>query len=138
MSDRGSPVASFPCSELVYRAIRKQWIDKQTSDLKFEAFLRRPKELGGDADGLSVSPASTCSIEEARRVIKSVALASLHVGRTRNLGLDVQPDRENPKHAFLTGLPHPEDDPREAERLAGELGRMAREVGRQGEEGVPV
>ena len=58
MSDPGSPIASFPCSEIVYRAIRKQWIDKQTSELKFEAFLRRPKELGGDADGLSADLAS--------------------------------------------------------------------------------
>jgi len=51
-------------------------------------------------------------------------VASLHVGRVRNLGLDVIPDEAH--HANIVGLPHPAEKPAEAEHLALQLQRQAR------------
>jgi hypothetical protein len=51
---------------------------------------------------------STC----ARK--RTVGVASLEVGRVREIGLDVKQD--SPNHANIVGLPHREDDLAEAER----------------------
>ncbi|MBI3469570.1 MAG: hypothetical protein HY000_41745 [Planctomycetes bacterium] len=51
-------------------------------------------------------------------------MLSLHVGRLRDIGLDVVPDE--PQHANITNLPYPQDDPVTAERLAGLIARQAR------------
>jgi hypothetical protein len=88
--------------------------------------MRRPKGKGDD-DGLSVFIAEQCSPDQCRRRFhKCYGLATLHVGRVRDIGLEVQPD--SPDHASITGLPFPEDDPLEAERLAGLLAKQARLV----------
>lgn len=114
------------CNAIVYRALlRKNWIDKNTGRIQSAAFFRRPKDTGNDLDGLSVSIAAACSIEDARGGFTSCyGIATLHVGRVRDIGLDVQPD--SPIHANITGLPCKEDNLIEAERLAGLLARQAR------------
>jgi hypothetical protein len=53
-------------------------------------------------------------------------VVSLHVGRVRDLGLDVVVD-EAP-HANITGLPRQTDDVLRAERLASQLAKQARLV----------
>jgi hypothetical protein len=128
------PEASpLPCSAIVYRALlRKKWVDKNTGRIMAAAFLRRPESTGNDLDGVSVSPAETCSVEDVRNAFNECfGVVSLHVGRVRDMGLDVAPDTL--VHANITGLPAPDNDPVEAERLAGLLARQARIVWKTGD-----
>lgn len=112
------------CSEIIYRAMRsKSWLRLDTREVLPAAFIRRPRPK--DADGVSVSPASICSIEETRNKLnKCYGVVSLHVGRVRDIGLDVQ--QNGPDHASIVDIPYQEDDPLEAERLAGLLARQSR------------
>jgi hypothetical protein len=112
---------SLPCAEIVYRALlRKQWIDEDTGTIKADAYFLRSHE-----SGLSVNLASVRSPEQcAAKFKKCHGIASLHVGRVRDLGLDVEQD--SPDHANITGLPSREDDPAKAERLAGLLAKRSR------------
>jgi hypothetical protein len=102
------------CSVIVLRILRNSgW----TKDLSL-AFLLRPEEI---ESGLSVNWNTT--VEEARNGFKKCYGAlSLHVGRVRNLNLDVVPDE--PRHALIKGLPH--DNVKEAERIASLLAQQAR------------
>ncbi|MEW5856827.1 MAG: hypothetical protein AB1861_05540 [Cyanobacteriota bacterium] len=111
----------LPCSSIVYRALlRKNWIDEDTGKVKADAFFLREHELG-----LSVNIAATCLPEQcAARFNKCSAVASLHVGRVRDLGLDVVPDSET--HANIKRLPYREDNLAEAERFAGLLAKQSR------------
>ena len=103
--------------------MRKAWINADTGEVKADAFLRRPKPK--DPDGLSVAIAARRSPSQASRVLTNCGgVVSVHVGRVRNLGLDVVPDSED--HANITGLPYPEDDRDTAEWLAGKLAKQAR------------
>jgi len=109
----------FDCSEIVFRVLMNS---KQMKELS-EAFFLRADEVNS---GLSVSWNTTP--EEARsQFSKCYGAVSLHVGRVRNLSLDVVPDE--PNHANITGLPHKETDPKEAERLANLLAQQARPCG---------
>ncbi|MEH2407114.1 MAG: hypothetical protein V7K18_00845 [Nostoc sp.] len=111
------------CSAIVYRALlRKQWIDKDTERVKADAyFLRKNK----NEKGLSVNIAAHCSPKQcAAKFNKCFALASLHVGRIRDLGLDVIQDSSD--HANIIGLPDVNDDAVTAERLAGLLAKQSR------------
>lgn len=109
---------ALACGHIVFRALLKRgWVDPETGNISAGAFLLRPSE-----EGLSVdidSPAKCVA-----PLNKTFGVASLHVGRVRDLGLDVVPDIGT--HANLTGLPHAEVDPGKAEFLAGELARTAR------------
>ena len=111
----------LPCNSIVYRAlIRKKWIDEDSGNIKADAFFLREGE-----SGLSVNIAATFSPQEsAARFKKCSAIASLHVGRVRQLGLDVIQDSRT--HANLTGLPYQDDNLAEAERLAGLLAKQSR------------
>jgi len=108
------------CNSIVYRAlIKKKWIDEDTVKLKLMLFLHE-RELG-----LSVNIAATSSPQEsAARFKKCSAIASLHIGRVRQLGLDVVQDSIT--HANLTGLPYQDDNLADAERLAGLLAKQSR------------
>jgi hypothetical protein len=112
----------LPCTSIVYRAIlRKAWIDQDTGQVQSAAFMRR----SSDVDGLSVSIAAACSPAECMAQFRACfGVATLHVGRIRDLGLDVVPD--SPDHAYITGLPLQDDDPLNAERLARLLAGQAR------------
>jgi hypothetical protein len=111
------------CSSIIYRALlRKRWIDQDTGRVKADAYFLRDSEAG-----LSVNIAEVCSPEQcAKPFINCFGVASLHVGRVRDLGLDVV--RDSQIHANITGLPHRADDVAEAERLAGLLAKQSRIV----------
>ena len=107
------------CSKIVYRAMaRKDWIDFNANRVLPGAFLRRPN----DDDGLSVDIASPQSCANA--LSKCHGVASLHVGRIRDIGLDVEVD--DPPHASIKKLPRPSDDAAEAEHKASQLAKQAR------------
>ena len=111
------------CSTIVYRAMaRKNWVDATTQSVLPAAFMRRLPPA--DEDGLSVDihSAGSCSLA----LSKCHGVASLHVGRVRNLGLDVVVDE--PPHANITSLPRTTEDAARAERLASQLARQARLV----------
>jgi len=135
-------VPALECEAIVWRLLRKKaWIDKDTidADIKVilpDAYLRR-KEV--DMDGLSVGIKGVCTLEDFKASLNKVhGVVSLHVGRVRNLGLDVLPDdpqlieeqggEYDPCHATIVNAPCIEDDPKEAERLAGLLARQSRWV----------
>lgn len=109
-------------SAIVYRALlRKRWIDQDTGKVKADAYFLREKEKN---TGLSVSIALTCSPQQcAKKFLECFGVASLNVGRIRDIGLDVVPDSLN--HANITGLPYREDDRDGAERFAGLLARQS-------------
>jgi hypothetical protein len=119
-----TPTDELPCDCIVYRAIlRRNWVDKDTKRLSSAAFIRRPV----DVDGLSVNIAGTCTPEQCMAQFRSCfGLATLHVGRVRDLGLDVVPD--SPDHACITGVPYQHEDPAEAERIARLLAMQARNL----------
>ena len=109
------------CQAIVFRAMtRKNWIDPASQRVLPAAFFRRPAPK--DDDGLSVDVVSPRSCASALN--KCFGVASLHVGRVRGLGLDVQLD-ESP-HANITALPRSTDDQAKAEWLASQLARHAR------------
>lgn len=111
----------LPCPTIVYRAMaRKNWIDKTAKRVLPAAYFRRPPPK--DEDGLSVDISSPQSCSSALR--NCYGVASLHVGRVRDIGLDVVVD--DAPHAAITGLPRREDDPARAERLASLLSRQSR------------
>ncbi len=110
----------LPSNSVVYRAmLRKQWIDEDTGRVKADAYFLRTNE-----SGLSVNLASVCSPEQCAKLFrKCYGIASLEVGRVKEIGLDVKQDSLN--HANITGLPHQEDNLAEAERLAGLLAKRS-------------
>ncbi|SRR6266571_2678487 len=120
----------LPCYAIIYRAIlRKSWIDQRNNRVTSAAFFRRPHDSGKDLDGLSVNIAAACSVEEVRSSFSECfGVVSLHVGRIRDIGLDVH--QNEPKHANITGLPYQQDDTVNAERFAGLLAKQARFVHR--------
>lgn len=111
----------LPCSAIVYRALlKKTWIDEDTGRVKADAFFLRENE-----PRISVNIAETCTPKECvKRFNKCSAVASLQVGRVRNLGLDIVPDSRT--HANIIRLPYREDNLAEAERLAGLLAKQSR------------
>jgi len=137
-----SVVPTLECEAIVWRLLRrKAWIDKDTiaSDIKVilpDAYLRR-KDM--DTDGLSVGIKGVCTLEDFKSSLNKVhGVVSLHVGRVRDLGLDVFPDDRqlieeqgfeyDPCHANIVNLPYVEDNTKEAERLAGLLAKQSRWV----------
>lgn len=109
------------CSTIVYRAIRSSWVDAVTKQIQPSAFVRRPAP--NDDDGLSVD---ICSAQSCSMALKKCKVASLHVGRLRDAGLDVIID-DSP-HANITGVLREIDNRTEAIRLSVELARQARLV----------
>ena len=110
----------LPFDAVVYRALlRKQWIDEDTNRVKADAYFLRASE-----PGLSVNLASVCSPEQCAGLFrKCYGIASLEVGRIREIGLDVEQDLVN--HANIVGLPYREDNLALAERLAGLLAKRS-------------
>jgi hypothetical protein len=112
----------IPSCTIVFRAIRKRWLD-QGQQIQSAAFMLRIDDTGKPETGLSLD---TASAKSCASVLKKCAVASLHVGRIRSLGLDVVPDE--PGHANILGMPDDPDKIAEAEHLAGELAKQARYV----------
>lgn len=114
---------TLACSAIVYRAMsRKKWVDWDKHQIQPAAFFRRPPPA--DESGLSVDIQSPRSCHQTLK--KCHGVVSLHVGRVRDLRLDVVVDAS--PHANITGLPSQEDDRTEAEHLANLLAQQARIV----------
>jgi hypothetical protein len=114
-------MGDLPCSSIVYRAmLKKQWIDPVSGTILPAAFIRRPPPQ--DDDGLSLNMESPISCVSGFK--KTFGVASLHVGRIRDLGLNVMVD-EMP-HANIVDVPRESDDRTAAERFASQLARQAR------------
>lgn len=112
---------TLPCSAIVYRAmLRKKWIDPISGTVLPAAFMRRPPPQ--DEDGLSVDIVSPASCASPFK--QCYGVGSLHVGKVRDLGLDVQVDAA--PHANITELPRKEEDAARAEWLASQLAKQAR------------
>ena len=123
--DNAEGFESLPCSAIVYRSLlRKQWLDRVNYEVNTPAYLLRKRI---SEQGLSVNLASACTPEQcAARFRNCYGVASLHVGRIRDLGLDVVPD--SPSHAQIIGLPYREDEPERAAQLALWLTKQSRIV----------
>ncbi|BAZ66554.1 hypothetical protein NIES4106_13060 [Fischerella sp. NIES-4106] len=82
----------LPCSAIVYRALlKKRWLNQDIGRVEAGAYLLREKEKNR---GLSVNIAAICSPQKcAGKFDKCFGVASLHVGRIRELGLDVVADK---------------------------------------------
>jgi hypothetical protein len=119
---------SLNCNEIIYRVVlRKTQIDtsKTPPIPTVDNFIRRP---GDDDDGLSAGIASRCTPRDvAAKFNKVHAMTSLHVGRIKDLGLDVVIDPEDETHALIVGLPDG-DEFDEAETIARAIIRNARPV----------
>ncbi len=107
MSDAPATSPEFPplgCSAIVYRALlRSSLIDKTTGRISAGAFMRRAK----DVDGLSVYVSANYS---KRQIVLDFdpchGIVSLHVGRIRDIGLDVQcPPSTSPAPCCARTLP---------------------------------
>ncbi len=96
-----SEFAPLSCNAIVYRAImKKRWLNEDTGQVLKEAFFLRKVR---NETGVSVNIAAVCSPQDCAEKFRCNAVASLHVGHVRDLGLDIIQDR--PNHANITGLP---------------------------------
>jgi hypothetical protein len=124
MSQPQAALPTLECSAIVYRAARKRWVQRtESADTVLpEAFLLRPQETG-----LSVCLAASLSPQQCATLLTGCkSVLSLHVGRVRNIGLEVVPD--SAEHAEIHGLPNPIDQAAEAARCAGILAKQARVI----------
>jgi len=104
-------------------------LDPDEERFNFRAFVLRPAE-----ESLSVDAAHLCTLAEAKsRLTTTHGLATLHVGRVRNLGLSVRLDPlpHNPAHATIRGIPHLTNDLKAAQDLANALADQSRVVWRR-------
>jgi hypothetical protein len=136
MIQQGDGTEDVECTEIVYRALKKTWIDGNT--VTAEAFIRRIQNGGQSSEAyVSMDRRKYSTARECRSKLKKMPSAtSLHVGRARSLpfGLDVHPvpirDEfeaiTDPGHCALMNLPDPIDDYGNAEFVASQLARIAR------------
>jgi hypothetical protein len=124
-----SPGEESPDNAKVCRAARKpSWLAIDSDRFVFSAFLRRSGE-----DGLSVDVVGLRSDEETKRAFNPChRLATLEVGQVRALGLQVifdpindPPDKRNPAHAMIIGMPSVEEDWDRAHDFAYRLAVLA-------------
>lgn len=114
--------AELECDTLVFRAIRSGWVKDES--ITSQAFILRRFVNGSLETGLSVGNNVQTVID---KLDKSKSVVSLHVGRVKDIDLDVIPDRAGATHAQIKELPPPEDI-REAERIATALLNQTREA----------
>jgi hypothetical protein len=121
--DLESGYLPLPCDTIVYRVlIKKKWINEDTGEVLPDAFFKRKER---QEIGISVNIATVITPAEcASKFNRCNAVASLHVGCVRALGLDIVQNK--PTHANIVGLPYREDDAPTAERLAGMLAQQSR------------
>lgn len=114
----GNPIAGVPVAlqgeEILFRVLRSK--DHGTD--KMLAFLLRDNERGS---GLSVS--YNCTSAEAESHFDSYGVFSLIANHVAGLGLPVIADE--PTHANITNVPHKDDQPVEALRIAEALSAIS-------------
>ncbi len=105
---------------VVYRALRKGWIDRDRSIVKSDAYYLRQRI---NEHGISVN----FSIEQSLKALKNCeGVASINVGEIRELGLNVV--RDSSSHGIIIGLPYREDNRPKADELALLLARQSQIV----------
>ena len=105
---------------VVYRALRKGWIDRDRSIVKSDAYYLRQRI---NEQGISVN----FSLEQSLSALRNCeGVASLKVGGIRELGLNVV--RDSSSHGSIIGLPYREDNRPRADELALLLARQSRIV----------
>jgi hypothetical protein len=127
---RLTPGDELACNIIVRRvATKPSWLEKRIDKFVFSAFLLRPGE-----EDLSVDVVALRSQEETMRPFSPChGLATLHVGRIRDLGLKVifdpiddPPEKRNPAHAKIIGMPSQAEDAARALDLAYRLASDSR------------
>jgi hypothetical protein len=117
-SGSASEFETLPDRTLVYRALRKGWIDRDRSIVKSDAYYLRQRI---NEQGISVN----FSIEQSLSALRNCeGVASLNVGGIRELGLNVV--RDSSSHGSIIGLPYREDNRPRADELALLLARQSR------------
>ena len=117
----GGPVGvrALVPQDILLRALRNA---KMRQELSF-AFMLRSDEIGlsvnFDQTPAECQAAFSCTYGVASLTVQRVADAGLQA----NLPLQVVPDE--PHHANITGVPHKDNDPVGAERVASELAKRA-------------
>ena len=116
-SESASEFEKIPDTTIVYRALRKGWIDQDRSIVKPDAYYLRKRI---SEQGISVN----FSIEQSLNIFKSCqGVASLIVGDIRSLDLDIV--RDSSSHGSIICLPYREDDPPRADEFALLLARLS-------------
>ena len=119
-SGSASEFETLPDRTLVYRALRKGWIDRDRSIVKSDAYYLRQRI---NEQGISVN----FSLEQSLSALRNCeGVASLNVGGIRELGLNVV--RDSSSHGSIIGLPYREDNRPRADELALLLARQSRIV----------
>ena len=119
-SGSASEFETLPDRTLVYRALRKGWIDRDRSIVKSDAYYLRQRI---NEQGISVN----FSIEQSLSALRNCAgVASLDLGKIRELGLNVV--RDSSSHGSIIGLPYRENNRPRADELALLLARQSRIV----------
>jgi hypothetical protein len=113
-----SEFEELPDNAVVYRALRKGWIDRDRSIVKSDAYYLRQRI---NEQGISVN----FSIEQSLKALKNCeGVASINVGKIREIGLNVV--RDSLSHGSIIGLPYREDNRSTADELALLLSRQSR------------
>lgn len=115
-----SEFENLPDNTLIYRSLRKGWIDWDRSIVKSDAYYLRKRI---NEQSISVN----FSIEQSLSALRNCeGVASLNVGEIRELGLNVV--RDSSSHGSIIGLPYREDNRLKADELALLLARKSRIV----------
>ncbi|WP_333207892.1 MULTISPECIES: hypothetical protein [unclassified Microcoleus] len=116
-SGSASEFEKLPDRTLVYRVLRKGWIDRDRSIVKSDAYYLRQRI---NEQGISVN----FSIQQSLSALRNCeGVASLNVGEIRELGLNVVCDSSS--HGSIIGLPYREDNRPRADELALLLARQS-------------
>lgn len=117
------------CEQIVLRAIlSRRWLDEE-GRITPDAFIRRHTDL----DGLSVNILSLTPVDQWLASFRnSFGADSLHPGKIRALAMDLDVGQQTSgvgtqsAHASIIGVPHQDEDPQRAERIASALSRISR------------
>lgn len=139
LNDNDAEASNLPAATSLFRALlRKKWLNRDSNQILPDAYL--PRLSGKDDDGLSVTVSNADTdnglIQEAELMASSFkntyGVALLNVGEVRaideRLNVVRAPNKGNPNHALLTGVPRLDDDLALAERLAGQLARISQNI----------
>ena len=113
--------------DILLRALRNA---RDVKELSFAFMLRDNERAAGLSVNFDQTPAQCqagfrCTYGVASLTVQSVAdaAAQTNLALQSNLALQVVPDA--PNHANIIGVPHKDDNPVGAERLASELAKLA-------------
>jgi hypothetical protein len=119
-------IVLLSCDTIVYRALKKQWVNEDTGSVLFDAFmLRHPPQTSEVEEGVSLVFAA----EKCLKILKkSKYAASLTLRQIQDVseaeGLDLFVIQNKPNHAEIRGLPCPMREPDKLQRVAGLLAKQ--------------